>query len=148
MIIRKATLDDLDQIEIIENECFVDPYKREDLIYELTANPCSTVLVAIIDDKIVGFIDYMITFTSSTISQIAVTKEYRKQNIATELLLAMEKTFPNDIDDQVETITLEVRKSNLAAQNLYRKNGYIDITIKKAYYRNGEDALYMLKRLI
>ena len=70
MIIRKATLDDLDQIEIIENECFVDPYKREDLIYELTTNPCSTVLVAIVDDKIVGFIDYMITFTSSTISQI------------------------------------------------------------------------------
>lgn len=148
MIIRKATLDDLDQIEIIENECFVDPYKREDLIYELTTNPCAIVLVAIIDDKIVGFIDYMITFTSSTISQIAVTKDYRKQNIATELLLAMEKTFPNDIDDQVETITLEVRKSNLAAQNLYRKNGYIDITIKKAYYRNGEDAIYMLKRLI
>ena len=28
------------------------------------------------------------------------------------------------------------------------KNGYIDITIKKAYYRNGEDAIYMLKRLI
>lgn len=148
MIIRKATLDDLDQIEIIENECFVDPYKREDLIYELTTNPCAIVLVAIIDNKIVGFIDYMITFTSSTISQIAVTKDYRKQNIATELLLAMEKTFPNDIDDQVETITLEVRKSNLAAQNLYRKNGYIDITIKKAYYRNGEDAIYMLKRLI
>lgn len=148
MIIRKATLDDLDQIEQIENECFVDPYKREDLIYELTTNPCAIVLVATIDDKIVGFIDYMITFTSSTISQIAVTKDYRKQNIATELLLAMEKTFPNDIDDQVETITLEVRKSNLAAQNLYRKNGYIDITIKKAYYRNGEDALYMLKRLI
>lgn len=148
MIIRKATLDDLDQIEIIENECFVDPYKREDLIYELTTNPCAIVLVAIVDNKIVGFIDYMITFTSSTISQIAVTKDYRKQNIATELLLAMEKTFPNDIDDQVETITLEVRKSNLAAQNLYRKNGYIDITIKKAYYRNGEDAIYMLKRLI
>ena len=148
MIIRKATLDDLDQIEIIENECFVDPYIREDLIYELTTNPCAIVLVAIVDNKIVGFIDYMITFTSSTISQIAVTKDYRKQNIATELLLAMEKTFPNDIDDQVETITLEVRKSNLAAQNLYRKNGYIDITIKKAYYRNGEDAIYMLKRLI
>ena len=43
MIIRKATLDDLDQIEIIENECFVDPYKIEDIIYELTTNPCSTV---------------------------------------------------------------------------------------------------------
>ena len=80
MIIRKATLDDLDQIEIIENECFVDPYKREDLIYELTTNPCSTVLVAIIDDKIVGFIDYMITFTSSTISQIAILLVLDHQN--------------------------------------------------------------------
>ena len=43
MIIRKATLDDLDQIEIIENECFVDPYKREDLIYELTTIPYLTI---------------------------------------------------------------------------------------------------------
>lgn len=148
MIIRRATLSDLDSIEAIENECFIDPYKREDLIYELSVNPCAITLVAIEDDKIVGFIDYMITFTSATISQIAVTKDYRKQGIALKLLDAMEETFSKDPDEQVETITLEVREHNTPAQNLYRKNGYEDVILKKAYYRDGENALYMLKRLI
>ncbi len=41
-------------------------------------------------------------------------------------------------------MTLEVRKSNLGAQTLYRKYGFKDIGIRKAYYSdNREDAIVM-----
>ena len=63
-------------------------------------------------------------------------------------LKEMEKLFPKDIDDVVETVTLEVRKSNEAAIKLYEKNGYVFVVNKKAYYSNGEDAVYMVKRLL
>ena len=41
-------------------------------------------------------------------------------------------------------MTLEVRRSNAAAQGLYRKLGFVDVGWRKRYYEdNGEDALLM-----
>ena len=39
-------------------------------------------------------------------------------------------------------MTLEVRRSNLVAQNLYKRLGFIELGVRKRYYEdNGEDAL-------
>ena len=105
-------------------------------------------LVAIDDDKVIGFIDYMITFNSSTITQIAVTSSYRRKGIATKLLNAMVESFPKDIEDKVETITLEVRASNLVAIKLYESFGFEKVVIKPKYYKDFEDAIYMVMRLL
>ncbi len=144
---RLATLDDFDAVRAIENECFKEPYSDEDLHYEFEQNPVNKIIVAEKDRKVVGFIDFLITFNSSTIMQVAVTKECRGNGIATHLLSEMEKSFPKEIDDIVETITLEVRESNEAVKNLYLKNGYKLVVIKSNYYKDGENAIYMIKRL-
>ena len=147
-LIRKATLDDIDDLLVIENKCFSDPWKKKDLQYELSENPVNVFLVFEKDLEIIGFIDFMITFNSATISQIAIAPEHRNKGYARRLLDAMETKFPKDIENSVETITLEVRASNQKALNLYTKNGYEKITIKPKYYSNGEDAIYMVKRLL
>ena len=144
---RLVSLKDFDEVQKIENECFLEPYSTEDLHYEFEKNPVNKIIVAESGGKVVGFIDFLITFNSSTIMQVAVTKEFRKNGIATQLLSEMEKSFPKNIDDIVETITLEVRESNEAAKNLYLKNGYKIVVIKEHYYKDGENAIYMLKRL-
>ena len=144
---RLATLADFDAVRAIENECFKEPYSDEDLHYEFEQNPVNKIIVAEKDRKVVGFIDFLITFNSSTIMQVAVTKECRGNGIATQLLSEMEKSFSKEIDDIVETITLEVRESNEAAKNLYLKNGYKIVVIKSNYYKDGENAIYMIKRL-
>lgn len=147
-LIRKATLDDIDDLLVIENKCFSDPWKKKDLQYEISENPVNVFLVLEKDLEIIGFIDFMITFNSATISQIAIVPEHRNKGYARRLLDAMETMFPKDIENTVETITLEVRASNQKALNLYTKNGYEKITIKPKYYSNGEDAIYMVKRLL
>jgi len=144
---RLATLKDFDAVQAIENECFKEPYSTEDLHYEFEKNPVNKIIVAEKDGKVVGFIDFLITFNSSTIMQVAVTKECRGNGIATQLLSEMEKSFPKNIDDIVESITLEVRESNEPAKNLYLKDGYKIIVIKERYYKDGENAIYMVKRL-
>ena len=144
---RLATLSDFEAVQAIENECFKEPYSIEDLRYEFEGNPVNKIIVAENDGKVVGFIDFLITFNSSTIMQVAVTKEFRKNGIATQLLSEMENSFPKEIDDLVETITLEVRESNEAAKKLYLKNGYKIVVIKTNYYKDGENAIYMIKRL-
>ena len=144
---RLATPKDFEEVQAIENECFKEPYSTEDLHYEFEENPVNKIIVAEDNGKVIGFIDFLITFNSSTIMQVAVTKEYRGKGIATHLLSEMEKTFPKEIDDLVETITLEVRESNEAAKNLYLKNGYKIVVVKTNYYKDGENAIYMIKRL-
>ena len=144
---RLATLKDFDEVQAIENECFKEPYSTENLHYEFEVNPVNKIIVAEKDGKVVGFIDFLITFNSSTIMQVAVTKDFRGKGIATHLLSEMENSFPKEIDDLVETITLEVRESNEVAKNLYLKNGYKVVVIKTNYYKDGENAIYMIKRL-
>ena len=148
MIIREARVTDFDAVVKLENACFLQPYNIEQMRYEFNGNPLNKILVACIEDQIVGFVDYMITFNSATITQIAVDQTFRKQGIATKLLIEMENTFPTDIEEVVENTTLEVRESNLAAINLYKKSGYEVVTIKKHYYEDGENAIYMVKRLL
>ena len=46
-------------------------------------------------------------------------------------------------DSGMNWMTLEVRRSNKIAQNLYHKVGFIDVGYRKRYYENSEDALIM-----
>ncbi|WP_339980472.1 GNAT family N-acetyltransferase, partial [Fusobacterium necrophorum] len=71
------------------------------------------------------------------IIKIAVNKEHRRRGLATKLLEA-EKRRP---------ILLEVRESNLEAQEFYKRHGFEEIYVRKQYYRdNGENAIILEKK--
>lgn len=139
---RFASIGDLKEISEIENESFENPFNETQLIYEIKENPFSKYLLALDDDKIVGFINFWITFDSATINQIAVKKEARNSGIGTKLIIESEKILK---ENSVEFYTLEVRKSNEPAINLYKKCGFCVVSTKNSYYEDGEDALYMVK---
>jgi [ribosomal protein S18]-alanine N-acetyltransferase len=145
--IREMEIEDIPQIMEIENEAFINPWKEKDFMYEINDNPCSTLLVAESGNEIVGFIDFMITFNSSSISQIATKKTHRHRGIASKLMDAMFEIFLEQ-EDVVETCTLEVRTKNLVAEEFYEKQGFRISHTKFGYYTNGDDAYYMVKVLI
>lgn len=132
----------LKEIMEIENECFLEPFKEENIIYELEENAFSVFYLALENERVVGFLDFWITFDSSTVCQIATRKEYRNKGIASCLL---NKMFNDLKDKDVVVSTLEVRTHNVSAINLYTKHGYFKEVIKPNYYSNGDDALYMIK---
>lgn len=144
--IRKAKISDLEAIKEIEDESFINPFTKEDLLYEISQNPVSNFLVLEKDGLVVGFIDYWVTFDSATIDQIAIKKSERNQGFAKILL---EKSI-NDLKElgEVSFFTLEVRTSNEPAINLYKSFGFQKVTIKEKYYDDGEDAIYMIKGLV
>lgn len=146
MNIRKAKISDLEAIKEIEDESFINPFTKEDLLYEISQNPVSNFLVLEKDGLVLGFIDYWVTFDSATIDQIAVKKSERNQGFAKILL---EKSI-NDLKElgEVSFFTLEVRASNEPAINLYKSFGFQKVTIKEKYYDDGEDAIYMIKGLV
>ena len=116
--------------------------EEKDLDYEIHENPVSKILVVKDNSKIVGYLDYWITFDSSTIFKIIIKKEYRAQGLAS---LLFQKMIDDLKENEVLFSTLEVRTSNENAIKLYNKFGYEKITIKEKYYKDGEDAIYMVR---
>ena len=143
--IRDGSIDDLNELYLVEKSSFLHPWKEKDMVYELTENPVTHYLVVENEDgHIIAFIDYWITFDSSTIAQIATLPEFRRQGLAKALLEEMMKDL---FAKRVMTVTLEVRTHNIAAINLYRKCGFEGVVTKPHYYENGDDALYMMRKV-
>ncbi len=137
-----ANSDYIDIVTSLESSCFKHPFAKKDVAYELSENPFSHTLLLKIDEEIVGYLIYWITFDSATINRIGVIDKARNKGYASLLIKESEKYLKKE---NVEFYTLEVRESNIAAINLYKKNGFSIITKKIKYYEDGENALYMMK---
>ena len=142
--IRPMVEQDLKEVLEIENVSFVSHWKKEDLLHELNENSFANVNVIENDGRVVGFYDYWHTFDSATICQIAVHPNFRNKKIGSML---MEDLINECCAKRVSIITLEVRKSNRIAIDFYLKHGFIVELTKEKYYSNGEDALYMTRRV-
>jgi len=139
--------EDVQAVAQLESACFANPWPEKEIEYELKENPCSKILVALIDEAVVGYLDFMITFDSATINRLGVTPTERQKGIAQGLLDKMVEIAKRQ-KERVKFITLEVRAANLPAISLYRKNDWEQITVKKHYYDNGEDAIYMVRSIL
>ena len=75
------------------------------------------------------------------ICTLALRPEWRGRGLG-ELLLA--RLMALAMDYPVEAVTLEVRETNVVAQNLYHKYGFSVVGRRKRYYSdNSEDAYIM-----
>ena len=103
--IRKMVLDDLNLIENnLEND--FDDFWSISIFKQELVNENSYYLVALLDNKIVGFAGYMLILDEADITNIVVKKDMRNKKIATKLLSALLDTiYPIE---KIETITLEV----------------------------------------
>lgn len=143
-MIRKMMSKDLDCVMELEKEAFNEHWKREDFEYELNENEFSTMLVSCENDQITGMIGYYILFDDVQITTLAVRKSKQGNKIASALMDAM---LEDCINKDCAVVSLEVRMSNTPARKLYEKYGFIEMNIRKGYYEDGEDALFMMKAL-
>ncbi|MCC6544026.1 MAG: ribosomal protein S18-alanine N-acetyltransferase [Nitrospirae bacterium] len=145
IVIEDMKEEDLFDVMQIEREAFSDPWAIEMFHSELF-NSFSRLWVARqISGKLVGYFCFWRVVDEAHIMNIAVLKNYRRKGIARIILL-----FAIDYwkIDGVKTVLLEVRRSNMAAQELYRKFGFNVIVCRTKYYKNPvEDALVMALEL-
>lgn len=145
--IRKMRDEDIQAVASLEMGAFTESWPEKQIAYELHENPVAELYVALEDEEVVGYIDFMITFDSATINRLAVNEGYRRHGLGQALLDKMVEVCQKQ-KEPVSWITLEVRPSNKEACSLYLKNGWSQVTIKKGYYSDGEDALYMVRSII
>lgn len=142
-MIRKTLYTDLNKIEEIEKESFIDPWNVKMLSDAFLSNGFLG-LTYESDGEIIGYVFGKTVVDEAEIELIAVKSTRRKQGVGKALLaefLAAVKSIG------VTDVFLEVRRSNIAAQALYEKAGFTYIAVRENYYGGVEDALVMKKRL-
>ena len=144
VIIEKASSEDIPGITAIENVSFPSTWDESTYIKELT-HKIAIFLVAKLEGKVVGFALSWYPANELHILKIAVDESYRKQGIATKL---MKHTFDYAKNAGFHFAFLEARRSNIAAQNFYRKLGFSILLVKKNYYTDtNEDAFIMASNI-
>jgi [ribosomal protein S18]-alanine N-acetyltransferase len=136
--IRQFRAEDISAISEIEQLSFKDPFPAYFLSQLADANP-DTFLVAVKGDKIVGYAVIDKWPDQDHLVSIAVLPESRRKGVGQALLAHLIEKL------QTGSLRLEVRRSNKAALDLYRKNGFVQTGLAHSYYTDGEDALQMEK---
>lgn len=140
-IIRRMTLADVDGVAAVEAATFPTPWSRDAFASEMK-NVAARYLVAEQDGKIIGYAGAWIILDESHITNIAVLQAERGKGIGRALTSGLMQYLSNL---GAAYATLEVRKSNEVAQNLYKSLGFIKLGVRKRYYEdNDEDALIMV----
>ena len=141
VIIRQAAAEDAEAIFEIENMCFPDPWSLESIEYEFEENPRAFYVVAEHSGEIVGYAGLWWIEDEGHITNVAVKPGFRNRKIG-EGIIAVLLDFT--IQEGISHHTLEVRRTNEPAINLYEKFGFEVEGVRKGYYQNNkEDALIM-----
>ena len=143
MKIRTMKVQDLPQIIAIEKENFSCPWSEKGFINELEKENI-TYLVAVEAEEIQGYCGEWFFLDEGEITNVSVKAHHRRKGIAARLL---QELFVQAALKGVKAHTLEVRKSNQAAIQLYQKLGFEIEGIRKNFYEKPvEDGMIMWKR--
>jgi len=135
----------IDEVLEIERISFSDPWSREMFRSELEVGAGTYARIAEREKTLVGYLIAVLIVDEAHLGNLAVHPRERRSGVGQRLL-----------DDLLETarargivrVTLEVRESNQIARKFYYGNKFIDVAIRKNYYRNPvEDAIVMLRSL-
>ena len=142
MIITNMREQHVSQVAELEKLCFSDPWSESSVASELN-NQLALWLVAEDNGRVAGYVGSQTVMGESDMMNVAVHPDYRKQGIATTLIVGLAEELRKR---ESHCLTLEVRASNENAISLYRKLEFQQVGCRKNYYRNPkEDALILRK---
>jgi ribosomal-protein-alanine N-acetyltransferase len=128
---------DLDAVLEIERVSFSTPWSRESF-KNLMGRTDSALGVATVDGTVVGYAVVWFVGSEAELGNIAVSPAWRRRGLGFWLL---DWALENARKRGVERIFLEVRVSNKAAQDLYERRGFVQVGLRRRYYRApAEDA--------
>lgn len=142
--IRAIREEDVPQIHEIETLCFAMPWSEESILHDVKTNVVARWLV--LDDgegRVLAYAGMWFVLDEAHICNVAVHPDCRRLGYGRRILEALIALAQ---ENSMRLMTLEVRRSNLAAQSLYHACGFLDVGYRKRYYEdNREDALIMFR---
>ena len=145
--IRPIREEDVRQIHEIETLCFAMPWSEESILHDVRENVVARWLV--MDDgegSVLAYAGMWFVLDEAHVCNVAVHPDHRRKGYGRRIFEALEALAK---ENSMSMMTLEVRRSNTAAQNLYHACGFLDVGYRKRYYEdNKEDALIMYKEFV
>jgi ribosomal-protein-alanine N-acetyltransferase len=132
----------IDDILAVEEASFTSPWTREMYLAELNNTGVSYFYLARTEaGQVIGFCSFWRVLDELHINNLAVLPDHRRTGIGTDLLL---RVLADGVVLGAKRATLEVRRSNEAAQKLYEKFGFTVAGVRRLYYSSpAEDALVL-----
>jgi ribosomal-protein-alanine N-acetyltransferase len=125
----------------IEAAVYPRPWSAGLFLSELAQRNSRRYFVARHRGKVVGYSGIMLLGDEGHITNIAVDPACHRQKIGTRLMIAMLEVARAEGS---RAVTLEVRRTNSGAQDMYRQFGFEIVGVRKGYYvETGEDAYVM-----
>ena len=144
VVFRNVTEDDIDRIVAIENECFSDAWGRT-AFRSCFESPFYEMVVALIEDEIVGYGIMKCMYEDGELVRIAVTPKCHRRNVAYRMLDWLIKIATHE---GVENVFLDVRESNEPAIKLYENMGFEKYEITEGFYNDPKEASIKMKKEI
>lgn len=144
--LRVMRIEDLEPVHAIDVLSFTLPWSERSYRYEVTQNPFARIWVAEItlpdgQPRVIGVIVVWLVIDEAHVATLAIHPDYRRLGIGRRLLA---KALLDALERGSRQAYLEVRRSNLAAQALYRHFGFEETGVRPRYYQdNQEDAILM-----
>lgn len=140
MTIMQMTSAHVPQVARLERVCFQDPWSERSIASELE-NPLSLWLVAMEEDRLLGYVGSQTVLDETDMMNVAVDPAARRQGVARALI--------QELIDQLKQrgsrkLSLEVRASNLGAIRLYESLGFVRLGCRPGYYRNPREDAWIL----
>jgi ribosomal-protein-alanine N-acetyltransferase len=128
----------------IEGQVYPRPWSLTLYMSELNLRTTRHYVVARCAGQVVGYAGALYAADEAHITTIAVDPLWHRHQIGTRLLIHQAQTARAR---GARHLTLEVRMSNLAAQALYKRFGFVAEGVRKNYYAEvHEDAIVMWVR--
>jgi ribosomal-protein-alanine N-acetyltransferase len=141
MTIEPMTTGDIPAVSRIERASFSTVWPSDAFYNELSTNKVAHYFVGRIGDQIVAYGGIWVILEDSHITTIAVDPAFRRKRLGEVMLLHL-------IDEAsargAAWLTLEVRESNVAAQQLYRKYGFTTVTMRRGYYSDDNESAMVM----
>ncbi|MCE8422437.1 MAG: GNAT family N-acetyltransferase [Candidatus Methanoperedens sp.] len=143
-MIRKARQNDLASLLVLENECFKEETFKKKQIKYLLQKAKSFVLVAEVNGNIIGSIIILMrkNIAHARIYSLNIHRKYRRKGIGG---LLMDEAIRSLKEKGYTKVSLEVGIQNIAAQKLYNSRDFFEDKRLSKYYKNGDDAIHMIK---
>ncbi len=130
-VVRRMKELDLDVVMAIERASFSTPWSRGNF-RNLLVRGDADLWVAVVEEAVVGYAVVWYVLPEAELGNLAVDAGWRRQGLGRTLL---DWVLTRADDRGAERIFLEVRVSNRHAQGLYERRGFIQVGIRRRYYR-------------
>ncbi len=138
------TISNLDLINKLEKQFPYFFLSENQIINDIGYNVFSKYFIYVEESNIIGFVNYFDIYDRFEIANIFVEDIYRNKKIGSKML---EHLIMLGEKKNIKNITLEVKKDNFAAINLYKKYYFEIVAIRKQYYQ-GIDGLLMERKMM